>query len=161
MLVAAMNPTPGGDFATDETSQREMDKYLSRISGPLVDRMDIHVEVPRVPYKQLAGEPNGTTTAEMRRQVMTARRVAAERNGGPLNVNATLSGRQLDKLAVLDDAGKEMLRQADDRHGPERPGVRQGPPRRPHHRRPRSQRRKVACHHVAEAIQYRLLDRKM
>jgi len=160
MLVAAMNPTRGGDFATDETSQRDMDKYLARISGPLVDRVDIHVEVPRVEYKQLAGEPTGTDTATMRQQVIDARAIQTQRNGGPLKTNATLSGRQLDRLAALNDAGQEILRQSMQELGLSA---------RAYDKVRRVARtiadlegvETIADRHVLEAIQYRLLDRKM
>ncbi len=160
MLVAAMNPTPGGDFATDEASHREMDRYLSRISGPLVDRIDIHVEVPRVPYKQLASEPTGTSTAQMREQVVAAREFSTDRNGGALNTNANLSGRRLDKLAALDEQGQELMRQSMNELGLSA---------RAYDKVRRVARtiadleasEAVKSHHVAEAIQYRLLDRKM
>ncbi len=158
MLVAAMNPTPGGDFATDEASLREMDRYLSRISGPLVDRIDLHVEVPRVPYKQLAGEPNGTNSEQMRQAVMEARRIQAERNGGTIETNATLSGRMLDRLAELDDQGRELMRQAMHELGLSA---------RAYDKVRRIARtiadiegsEHVKIHHLSEAIQYRLLDR--
>ena len=160
MLVAAMNPTRGGDFATDETSQRDMDKYLARISGPLVDRIDIHVEVPRVAYRQLAGERDGTDSATMRRQVVEARRIQTERNGGPLHTNATLTGRQLDRLTALDDAGQEILRQSMQELGLSA---------RAYDKVRRVARtiadleatERVEQQHVLEAIQYRLLDRRL
>ena len=52
MLVAAMNPTPKGDMPADEVGRRAMDRYLAKISGPLIDRIDIHVEAPAVPFRQ-------------------------------------------------------------------------------------------------------------
>ncbi len=160
MMVAAMNPTPKGDFATDETSQREMDRYLSRISGPLIDRIDIHVEVPRVPYQQLASAPNGTDSTTMRQQVVAARTIQTDRNGDPRRTNATLSGRQLDKLAELDDIGRELLRQA---------MTDMGLSARAYDKVRRVGRtiadlegaQHIREAHIAEAIQYRLLDRKM
>lgn len=160
MLVAAMNPTPGGDFATDEAGQRQMDKYLSRISGPLVDRIDIHVEVPRVPYQQLTAKANGTNSASMRKTVMEARRVQAERNGGPLRTNAALKGRDLDKLAPLDGPAAEVLRQA---------MTELGLSARAYDKIRRVSRtiadlaasEKIELAHVMEAVQYRLLDRKL
>ena len=60
MLVGAMNPTPRGDRPTDEVSHRQMERYLSRISGPLIDRVDIHIEVPPVSYRQLTDKRDGT-----------------------------------------------------------------------------------------------------
>ncbi len=160
MLVAAMNPTRGGDFATNEAGQREMEKYLARISGPLVDRIDIHVEVPRVPYRQLSAAPDGTSTAQMRRQVDAARRVQADRNGGPLKVNSVLSGRMLDQLAVLDGPGRELLRAA---------MTDMGLSARAYDKVRRLSRTiadlegepDIKADHVAEAVQYRLLDRKL
>src|SRR5215510_1721177 len=73
MLVGALNPTPKGDMARDEIGQRAMEKYLAKISGPLIDRVDIHIEVPAVPYKQLTSQAKGTDTAEIRANVLEAR----------------------------------------------------------------------------------------
>jgi len=159
MLVAAMNPTPGGDFATDESSQREMDRYLSRISGPLVDRVDIHVEVPRVPYRQLTGPRDGTDTATMRDAVTAARDRQADRPGQDGRPNATLSHRQLDTLAPLDEPSQELMKQAVNQMGLSARA----------YDKIRRLSRTIAdlaeCHaigleHVSEAIQYRLLDRR-
>jgi magnesium chelatase family protein len=156
MLVGALNPTPKGDMAQDEVGQRAMEKYLSRLSGPLIDRIDIHIEVPSVPFRQLASQQRGTDTATMREQVMAARRIQHKRQG--VRANGELSGRQLDRYAPLDEAGQTMLGQAmremklsaraydkirrvartiADLEGSER----------------------VEMHHVGEAVQYRLLDR--
>jgi magnesium chelatase family protein len=110
MLVGALNPTPKGNMASDETSQRDMERYLARISGPLIDRIDIHVEVPAVPYKQLASRQRGTDTATMRAHVMEARQVQTARQGS--TCNAELSGKELDRLADLDENCKSMLGQA-------------------------------------------------
>ncbi len=160
MLVAAMNPTPKGNAPNDEASQRQMDRYLSRISGPLIDRIDIHIEVPPVPYRQLTGQRNGTSSAQMREQVIHSRRTQSDRNGGPLRPNRTLSGRELDKLAPLDAQSQQLLKDAMTELGLSA--------------RAYDKIRRVAltiadlensgriqAHHVAEAIQYRLLDRQV
>ena len=160
MMVGAMNPTPKGDFAMDEASQRAMERYLSRLSGPLIDRVDIHVEVPRVPYRQLTAPADGMGSDVMRKTVIAARQIQAQRNGGPLRTNAMLRGRELDKLAALDEPGKELLRQA---------MTDLGLSARAYDKVRRLARtiadldgaETVQGHHVGEAIQYRLLDRRM
>ncbi len=163
MLVAAMNPTAKGSTPNDETSQRQMDRYLSRLSGPLIDRVDIHVEVPPVPYQQLTGKPNGTTSAQLREQVIKSRRIQSKRNGGPMRPNRTLTGRELDKLATLDTACQQLLKDA---------MTELGLSARAYDKVRRVARtiadlddnghdNTIRPHHVAEAISYRLLDRKM
>lgn len=162
MLVAAMNPTPQGDKPTDAFTQREMDRYLSRISRPLIDRIDIHVEVPAVPHKTLARSPNGTGTNSltMRSHVVVARKIQTQRNGGPLHPNSSLTGRQLDRLARLDDPSQDLLSQA---------MTELGLSARAYDKIRRVARtiadldgsESIALHHVAEAIQYRLLDRRI
>src|SRR6476620_5734237 len=76
MLVAAMNPTPSG-YASDNPKVRE--KYLAKLSGPLLDRIDIHVDVPAVPYRELTGRHSGTSSQAMREQVTRARDVQHKR----------------------------------------------------------------------------------
>ncbi len=160
MLVAAMNPTPKGAAPNDEASQRQMDRYLSRISGPLIDRVDIHVEVPPVPYQQLTNQRNGTSSAQMREQVINSRRIQSERNGGPLRPNRTLTGRELDKIAPLDTASQVLLKQA---------MTELGLSARAYDKIRRVARtiadleggNAIQPQHVAEAIHYRLLDRQV
>lgn len=112
MLVAAMNPTPKGDMSGSEHDQRQMQRYLSKISGPLIDRVDIHIEVPRVPYRQLTGEPTGTDSKSLRHHVLAARDIQTQRNGGPTRYNSTLSGRELDKFVKLDEPARRLLDEA-------------------------------------------------
>lgn len=166
MLVAAMNPTPKGKTPDDETSQRQMDRYLSRISGPLIDRVDIHVEVPAVPYQQLTSKANGTSSEQLRKQVIHSRQIQSNRNGGPLRPNRTLTGRELDKLAPLDNACQSLLKEAmtslglsarayDKIRRVARTIADLEPSSTPGSPTP------IQPHHIAEAIQYRLLDRQM
>ena len=69
----AMKPMPKRDKPADAFGQCEMDRYIAKLSGPLIDRIDTHVEVHRVPYKQLSGQRNGTALVKMREQVLAAR----------------------------------------------------------------------------------------
>ena len=155
----ATNPTPKGDKPADAIGQREMDRYLAKLSGPLIDRIDIHVEVPRVPYQQLTGHRNGSSSAQLREQVLSARVKQSQRNGGPLKRNALLSGRELDDYAALDDAGKDVLKQA---------MTELGLSARAYDKVRRIARTiadldasdSMQLPHVAEAISYRLLDRE-
>ncbi|MCE9592113.1 MAG: YifB family Mg chelatase-like AAA ATPase [Planctomycetes bacterium] len=159
MLVAAMNPTPKGDKPTDAFAQKTMDRYLSRISGPLVDRIDIHIEVPAVPHNQLMSGPRGTDSNTMRRMVTGARASQATRNGGPHRPNSSLSGRELDKHAALDGPSRELVKQAMNELGLSA---------RAYDKIRRVSRTiadlegkpAIEMSHVAEAVGYRLLDRK-
>jgi len=156
-----MKCTAKGTKPTDAFSQRQMDNYLSRLSKPLIDRVDIHVEVPAVPHHHLTGKgPRGTDTATMRKQVLAARQLQLPRNGGPLKPNASLSGRELDTLAPLDDMSRELLKQA---------MTEMGLSARAYDKLRRVSRTiadldnsaAIQQQHVAEAVQYRLLDRQM
>ncbi|NBC11657.1 MAG: YifB family Mg chelatase-like AAA ATPase [Planctomycetes bacterium] len=160
MLVGAMNPTPKGDGPTDEVSHRQMQRYLGKLSGPLIDRVDIHVEVPRIAYKELTGKANGTDSATLRQQVVEARRIQTKRNGGPLRANSTLGGRELDKLVVLDESARSLLEAA----------MKELNLSARAYDKIRRVARTIAdvegqacaaANHVAEAIQYRLLDRQL
>ena len=159
MLVAAMNPTRKGDLpdADDIAGRREMDRYLARISGPLLDRIDIHVEVPRVPYKHLRRGGNGAGTAELAAKVMAARNIQRQRQGE--KPNAFLSGKELNRLVNLDEAAEQLLGQAMQEMNLSA---------RAYDKIRRVARtiadldesETVTLSHVAEAVQYRLLDRR-
>jgi len=159
MLVAAMNPTPKGHLEAGEVGQRAMDRYLSRLSGPLLDRVDIHVEAPAVPFKELSAAPKGSSTSQMRDCVLRARETASARQGAS-TPNSRLSGKQLDELAPLDDNSRDMLGHA---------LTEMGLSARAYDKIRRVSRTiadlegvpTITATHVAEAIQYRLLDRKL
>jgi magnesium chelatase family protein len=161
MLIAAMNPTPKGDLPPGEVGKREMERYMARLSGPLLDRIDIHVEAPAVPWKQLSNKmagPAGTSTAAMKEQVERAR-VRQHARQGVSVPNARLSGKQLDSMAVMDQQAHDFLGQSMGELGLSA--------------RAYDKIRRVArtiadldgaenlgLSHVSEAVSYRLLDRK-
>lgn len=159
MLIAAMNPTSRGAAPSegDYAGRKEMTRYLSRVSGPLIDRIDIHAEAPAVPWKQLSGEAKGTTSAQMRERVLAARERQRARQGGVLN--AHMRGKDLDSLAKLDTAATELLGQAI---------TELGLSARAYDKVRRVARTiadlegsaGISVGHVAEAVQYRMLDRK-
>ena len=108
MLVAAMNPTASG-FANN--NPRAKDKYLAKLSGPLLDRIDIHVEVPAVPYRELTGKTAGTNSETMRQSVLAARQMQRDRFGDQ-TTNAIMDSRDLKKYGELNDTGLLLMRQA-------------------------------------------------
>lgn len=160
MLLAAMNPTPKGTMPDTDHGRREMERYLARVSGPLIDRIDIHIEVPAVPWKQLSGQERGTSSAAMRQQVLAARERQRARQGD--KPNAALSGKELDSLAPLEPAAHATLGQAMTELGLSARAydkvrrvartiadLTDNPPHA------------LGTAHVAEAVGYRLLDRKI
>ena len=117
MLVAAMNPCPCGYLGDDthvcSCSERQVTGYRGRVSGPLMDRIDLHVEVPAVAYKDLKETGQGADSTTMRQRILAAREVQAERYAGTaVRINADLSGRLLDRYCTLDAAGHAFLEQA-------------------------------------------------
>src|SRR4029453_13058877 len=95
MLVAAMNPTPDGKMPGESGSTpREIQNYLGRISGPLLDRIDLHVEVPAVKFREMTSEKTGETSAEIRERVICARKRQLKRLvGTKITCNARLGSR--------------------------------------------------------------------
>lgn len=122
MLVAAMNPCPCGFFG-HPTRQctcppNAVKKYLSRISGPMLDRIDLHVEVPPVNYGELSSAAGEETSADIRKRVNRARRIQTERyKGTPVTCNARLTPAMLKKYCVTDSAASEYLKLSFDRLG--------------------------------------------
>src|SRR5258708_18337754 len=98
MLVAAMNPSHSG--YTDDPRAR--DKYLAKLSGPLLDRIDIHIEVPSVPYHELTAKRPGTDSATMSTAVARARQIQLKRFKDQTN-NAQMDSKALTQFADLSD----------------------------------------------------------
>jgi magnesium chelatase family protein len=163
MLVAAMNPTPDGKMPGEShCSPREIQTYLNRVSGPLLDRIDIHVEVPAVKFREITAERTGEASAQIRERVVAARRRQQERFKGKKSItcNARMGSKELKTYCALDEPTLELLKMAmaelklsaraydrivkvartiADLAGSER----------------------LTSDHVSEAIQYRSLDRQL
>lgn len=114
MLVAAMNPTPDGKMPGESRcSPREIQNYLGRISGPLLDRIDLHIEVPQVKFREITAERAGEPSAAIRARVVTARQRQLERfQGRPITCNARMGTRDLKKHCALDETTIEMMKLA-------------------------------------------------
>ncbi len=158
MLVAAMNPCPCG-FYGDTTRECRctpaiIQRYLGKISGPMLDRIDLHVEVPAVAYKEMRSNEQGVSSAEMRARIECARRIQQQRG----HTNAQLPPKLLRQLCQLDDSGERTLEMAMRRLGLSA---------RAHDRILKVARtiadldesQPVSAKHLAEAVQYRSLDR--
>ncbi|MBW1297687.1 YifB family Mg chelatase-like AAA ATPase [Aquimarina litoralis] len=121
MLVASMNPSPGGYFndpdAPVTSSPAEMQRYLSKISGPLLDRIDIHIEVTPVPFDKLSEERKGESSVDIRKRVIKAREIQTRRFKDLKNVhyNAQMSVKQLRKYCQLDSSSLQLLKTAMER----------------------------------------------
>jgi magnesium chelatase family protein len=164
MLLAACNPCPCG-FLGDRKKQCScsptlIHKYKARVSGPLLDRIDIHIEVPAVEYRDLAGTASGEPSAAIRRRVEQTRKIQTERfNGHGIHSNAQMRARHLKAFCGLEPDAQGLIETAMQRLGlsaraysrilkvsqtiADMDGARQ-----------------ISASHVAEAIQYRTLDRK-
>jgi magnesium chelatase family protein len=163
MLVAAMNPCPCG-FRGDpkrvcNCSPMQIERYLSRISGPLLDRIDIHIEVPAVPFRELSNDRNGTDSETIRDQVIRARQVQQERfREQPGGLNGTMAPRQIRKYCKLAGDAEALLKTAMEEMGLSA---------RAHDKILRVSRtiadldgaETIQAQHLTEAINYRTLDR--
>jgi magnesium chelatase family protein len=118
MLVASMNPSPSGYFNDTEghvtSSPAEMQRYLSKVSGPLLDRIDIHVEVQPVPFEKLSEERKGESSKLIRERVTKARESQTKRLNTYENVhyNAQMTVKQINKYCELDENSKKLLKTA-------------------------------------------------
>jgi magnesium chelatase family protein len=165
MFVAAMNPCPCG-FLGDPTkpcicSAPQIQRYRAKISGPLLDRLDLHIEVPAVPFRDLADDERSEQSLVIRTRVIAARARQTERyQGSRAHCNAHLRPGQLRKYCRLDRAGKNLLEQAVGRLGLSA---------RAYMRVIKVARtiadlegnHEILPSHLAEAIQYRCLDRRV
>src|SRR5438067_4666630 len=119
MLVAAMNPCPCGYFGDPKRECRcspvNVQKYRQRISGPLLDRIDIHIEVPSVQYAELSSATSGETSEAIRERVQTAREIQrarfVEAKTG-CNCNARMSSKLIKQFCRLDESAAELLKMA-------------------------------------------------
>ena len=160
MLVCAMNPCRCGYFGDRNhpcsCSPAEVRRYLSRVSGPLLDRMDIQVEVPSLTYTELTSRRENEPSEVIRERVTAARERSAKRSPRP---NARLTPEELARDCALDSAGSDMLRGAFEKLGLSARG---------HDKLLRIARTiadladspTITADHIAEAIAYRTLDRK-
>jgi magnesium chelatase family protein len=165
MLVASMNPSPSGYFndpdAPVTSSPAEMQRYLGKISGPLLDRIDIHIEVTPVPFDKLSDDRKGESSVEIRQRVMKAREIQTLRfkDSNLVHYNAQMNTKQIRKYCVLDDASKQLLKTAMERLNLSA---------RAYDRILKVSRtiadiegvESVNGTHISEAIQYRSLDRE-
>ena len=113
MLVAAMNPTPDGKMPGESRSTpREIQNYLGRISGPLLDRIDLHIEVPQVKFREITDGKPGETSAQIRARVVSARERQQKRFAGKpkITCNARMGSRELKTHCAIDAPTLELLK---------------------------------------------------
>ena len=164
MLISALNPCPCGYLGdpthTCSCSPRDIHRYRSRISGPLMDRIDLHIEVPAVKYRDLADRTDGESSAAIAARVEESRNVQRERyKSAKIHANAQMTPRLIRKHCELDAAGNRLLELVTDRLGLSA---------RSYNRILKVSRtiadldksENIREQHLSEAIQYRSLDRK-
>ena len=165
MLIAAMNPCPCGYFGDTRRqchcSPIQVQRYVDRISGPLLDRIDIHLDVPAVNYRDLKSGDGGLSSKDVREMVVAARKVQAGRFAGTrVSANAMMTPRMIKQYCALDSPCESLLEQAMNALGLSA---------RAYNRILKVARTiadleaapAIAAHHISEAINYRNLDRAM
>jgi len=164
MLVASMNPSPTGDWYDPSdpsgVSPAQMQRYLGKISGPLLDRIDLHIEVTKVSYEELSSKRKGESSEKIRERVIKAREVQNQRFFGMKDThsNAQMNTKMARKICKLDQPSSEMLKKAI---------TSLGLSARAYDRILKVSRtiadldnsEAICSNHIAEAIQYRTLDR--
>ncbi|MCL5029483.1 MAG: YifB family Mg chelatase-like AAA ATPase [Bacteroidetes bacterium] len=166
MLAAAMNPCPCG-YYTDPAKEctcapPQIQKYMARISGPLLDRIDIHIEVPAVKYKDISAESKGETSTQIRERVIKARKVQLNRFAHLKNIftNGDMGSKEVRQYCRIDSAGSDLLKMA---------MTKLGLSARAYDRILKVSRtiadlddsENILSQHISEAIQYRSLDREL
>jgi len=164
MLLAALNPCPCG-YYTDPTKEctctlQQIQKYVAKISGPLLDRIDIHVEVPAVKFKELLSSSQGESSKTIRERVTRAREIQLRRfkEHPGIYSNASMNSKLVKRFCVIDSIGEELLKNAI---------TKLGLSARAYDRILKVSRtiadldgsERILPHHLSEAIQYRSLDR--
>ncbi|MEO8169105.1 MAG: YifB family Mg chelatase-like AAA ATPase, partial [bacterium] len=166
MLVCAMNPCPCG-YYTDPNKEctcnpQVIQKYMAKISGPLLDRIDLHIEVPAVKYKELSSKESGEKSEQIRTRVIVARDIQSKRFKGrkDLFANADMQSREIREFCKIDEQGEELLKMAI---------TKLGLSARAYDRILKVGRTiadlagssEIRPEHLSEAIQYRSLDRNL
>lgn len=165
MLLAAMNPCPCGYFTDPQRNcvcaPSAIQRYRSKISGPLLDRIDLHIEVPAVPFRDLTLETQDEASEVIQKRVQVARTFQANRyQEEGIRCNAQLSQKQLKKYCKIDDASKRLVEMA---------MTHLGLSARAYNRILKvarsiadlDQRKNISSADISEAVQYRSLDRKI
>ncbi|SHG98957.1 magnesium chelatase family protein [Thermosyntropha lipolytica DSM 11003] len=163
MLICSMNPCPCGNFGSDlecRCSPLQIQRYLSRISGPLLDRIDLHIEVPRVKYEQLSEKRSGESSASLQEKVAAAREIQRKRFSSlQIKLNSQMGPAEVKKYCQLDEKSEQLFKTAFNKLNLNA---------RSHDRILKVARtiadlegsKSIQIHHLSEAIQYRSLDRK-
>ena len=163
MLVAAMNPTPDGKMPGESNcSPKQIQNYLGKISGPLLDRIDLHVEVPQVKFNEIMAERTGETSAAIRKRVIAAREIQQSRFSAKPRVtcNARMGSREIEARCRLNESTTDLLRYAmTDMNLSARAYDRILKVARTIADLAASET--INAEHVSEAIQYRSLDRQI
>ena len=165
MLVAAMNPCPCGYYSDPNNECTctipQIQRYRSKISGPLMDRIDIHIEVPAVKYRDLANRHAGESSRDIKKRVDAARKIQLNRfKGMKIYSNAQMTNRHIKKFCQIDEASQKLLEMAIDKFGLSA---------RAYTRILKVARtiadiegkENIETAHLSESIQYRTLDRNL